>query len=46
MMNCTAKKQDVSNVIKKNDTESVIMRKKARKKYRSSSVNDTDDSEN
>ena len=45
-MNCTAKKQNVSNVIKKNDTESVTMRKKTKKEYRSSSVNDTDDSEN
>ena len=46
MMNCTAKKQNVSNVIKKNDTESVTRKKKTEKKCRFSSDNDTDDLEN
>ena len=41
-----AKKQNVSNVAEKNNTELVIKRKKIEKKYRSSSVNDTDNSEN
>ena len=45
-MNCTAKKQDVNTVAEKNDTESVTKRKKTVKKYRSSSVNDTDNSKN
>ena len=44
-MNCTTKKQDVSNVVKKKNTESVI-KKKTEKRYRSSSVNNSDDSEN
>ena len=32
MMNCMTKKQNVSNVAEKNDTESVTMRKKVSKK--------------
>ena len=39
------KKQDVSNVVKKKDTESVI-KKKTEKRYRSSSVDDSDDLKN
>ena len=46
MLDCMTKKQNVSNVAEKNDTESVIKRKKAVKKCRSSSVNDTDNLEN
>ena len=45
-MNCTTKKQNVSNVTEKNDTELIIKRKKAEKKYRFSSVNDTDNLKN
>ena len=41
-----AKKQNISNVVEKNDTELIIKRKKAEKKCRSSSANDTDNSEN
>ena len=44
-MNYTAKKQNVSNVTEKNDIKLVI-KKKTEKKYRSSSVNDSDESEN
>ena len=40
------KKQDVSNVTEKNDIKSVTKRKKIVKKYRSSSVNNTDDLKN
>ena len=46
MSDCITKKQNVSNVTEKKNTESVIKRKKAVKKYRFSSVNDTDDLEN
>ena len=45
-MNCTVRKQNVSNVKEKNDIKSVTKKKKAEKKYRSSSADDTDDSEN
>ena len=45
IINCTVKKQNVSNIAEKNDTELVI-KKKTEKKYRSSSVNDSDKSEN
>ena len=44
-MNCTAKKQNISNVAEKKDTKSVI-KKKTEKRYRSSSVNDSDNLEN
>ena len=40
------RKQNVSNIAEKNNTESVIKRKKIVKKYRSSSVNDTDNLKN
>ena len=46
MTDYMTKKQNVSNVIEKNDTEFIIMRKKAEKKQRSFSSNNTDDSEN
>ena len=46
MMNCTVKKQDVSNVTEKNDTEFIMMRKKTEKRQRSFSFDNTDDSEN
>ena len=46
MMDCTAKKQDVSNVIEKNDIKSVTKRKKTEKKFRSSFTDDTDDLKN
>ena len=39
------KKQNVSNVIEKKNTESVI-KKKIKKRHRFSSVNNSDDSEN
>ena len=39
-MDCTAKKQNVSNVAEKNDTESVFIRKKVNKKYRLSATDD------
>ena len=42
---CMTKKQNISNIAEKNDIESVT-KKKIKKKYRSSSVNDSDDSEN
>ena len=42
---CMTKKQNVSNVIKKKNIKSVI-KKKTEKKYRSSSVNDSDDLKN
>ena len=32
-MNCMIKKQKVSNIAEKNDTESVLIRKKISKKY-------------
>ena len=38
VMNCTIKKQNVSNVIKKNNTESVFTRKKISKKCRFSTT--------
>ena len=44
-MDCTTKKQNVSNVIKKKNIKSVI-KKKTEKRYRSSSVNNSDESEN
>ena len=37
-MNCTAKKQNVSNIVKKNNTESVFTKKKISKKYRFSAT--------
>ena len=40
MTDCTAKKQNVSNVAEKNNTESVSTRKKTSKRYRSSAIND------
>ena len=42
---CTAKKQNISNVIKKNNIKLVI-KKKTEKKHKSSSVNDSNESEN
>ena len=42
---CMTKKQNVSNVAEKNDTELVI-KKKIKKKHRSSSVNNSDELEN
>ena len=45
-MNYTAKKQNISNIVKKNNTKSVTKRKKTEKKYRSSFINDTDDLKN
>ena len=45
IMNCMAKKQDVSNVTEKNDIK-LVTKKKIRKEYRSSSVDDSDESEN
>ena len=42
-MNCTAKKQDVSNVAEKNDIK-LVTKKKIKKEYRSSSVDDSDES--
>ena len=44
-MNCTAKKQNVSNVAEKKNIKSVT-KKKTKKRYRSSSVNDSDDLKN
>ena len=38
VMNCTAKKQNVCNVIKKNNTESVFIKKKINKKYKFSTT--------
>ena len=46
MMNYMIKKQNISNVTEKNNTESVTKRKKTVKKYRSSSADNTDNSEN
>ena len=40
------KKQNVSNVTEKNNTESVIKKKTVKKRHRSSSVNDTDNLKN
>ena len=37
-MNYTAKKQNVSNIAEKNNTESVFIRKKINKKYRLSAT--------
>ena len=45
IMDCTAKKQNISNITEKNNIK-LITKKKIRKKYRSSSVNDSDESEN
>ena len=42
---CMIKKQNVSNITEKKDIKSVI-KKKTKKRYRSFSVNDSDDSEN
>ena len=44
-MNCTVKKQNISNIIEKKNIKSVI-KKKIKKKYRSSSVNDFNNLEN
>ena len=40
MTDCTVKKQKVSNVIKKNNTESVLMRKKINKECSLSATDD------
>ena len=40
-----AKKQNISNIAEKKDIKSVI-KKKTKKKYKSSSVNDSDDLKN
>ena len=44
-MNCTAKKQNICNVAEKKNIKSVI-KKKTKKRYRSSSVDDSHNSEN
>ena len=46
MMNCIIKKQNISNVAEKNNTESVTKRRQIKKRCRSSFVNNTDDSKN
>ena len=46
IIDCTVKKQKISNIVEKNNTESVIKRKKAVKKHRSSSADNTDDLKN
>ena len=38
--NCTVKKQKVSNIAEKNNTESVFTKKKINKKYSSSATDD------
>ena len=44
-MNCTAKKQNISNVTEKKNIK-LIIKKKTEKGHRSSSVNDSDDLKN
>ena len=44
-MNCMTKKQNVSNVTEKKNIKSVT-KKKIKKRYRSFSVNNSDNSEN
>ena len=39
MTDCTAKKQNVSNIVKKNNTESVFMKKKISKECSFSATN-------
>ena len=39
IMNCTVKKQNVSNIAEKNNTESVFIRKKINKEYSFSAIN-------
>ena len=46
MTDCTVKKQNISNIIEKNNIKSVIKRKKIVKKHKSFSADNTDNSEN